>query len=146
LGVMFLASTLPTLWLWRKSGNHHKGMPKQDNPTELRMAILFGFLYSAVLFAATCAKSYFGTGGLLAVGALSGLTEIDAITLSTARMVATDSLQQQEAWPVIITAILANTVFKGGVVAVLGGKPMLHKIGLPLAATIATALILLVAR
>lgn len=145
LGSMFLASALPTIWLWRRSGNHHKGMPKQDNPTELQMAILFGVLYSAVLFAATCAKSYFGTGGLMAVGVLSGLTEIDAITLSTARMVATGSLQQQDAWPVIISAILANTAFKGGLVALWGGKVMLRKIGLPLAATVAAALVLLLA-
>ncbi|TAL27845.1 MAG: MgtC/SapB family protein [Alphaproteobacteria bacterium] len=144
LGVMFLASALPTVWLWRQAGNHHKGMPRQDNPTELRMAILFGFLYSAVLFAAICAKNYLGTGGLLVVGVLSGLTEIDAITLSTARMVATGGLQQQEAWPVIISAILANTVFKGGLVAVWGGKAMLRKIGLPLVATIAAALVLLI--
>ncbi|MEZ0223310.1 MAG: MgtC/SapB family protein [Alphaproteobacteria bacterium] len=146
LGIMFLASALPTLWLWRKSGNHHKGMPKQDNPTDLGMAILFGFLYSAVLFAATFAKSYFGTSGLMVVGVLSGLTEIDAITLSTARMVATGSLKQPDAWPVIISAILANTVFKGGLVAVWGGKPMLRKIALPLAATVVTALALLIAR
>jgi uncharacterized membrane protein (DUF4010 family) len=145
LGAMFLASALPTIWLWSRSGNDNKGMPKQDNPTELRMAVLFGVLYSVVLFAATCAKSYFGTSGLMVVGVLSGLTEIDAITLSTARMVATGSLQQQEAWPVIVSAILANTVFKAGLVALWGGRAMLRKIGLPLGATVATALVLLVA-
>ena len=60
-------------------------MPEQQNPTHLKSALVFGLMYAVVLLALAAAQHYAGGGGLYAVAGLSGLTEMDAITLSTAR-------------------------------------------------------------
>ena len=52
--------------------------------------------------------------------ALSGLTDMDAITLSTSRMAAGGGLEAALAWRAIAIASVANLVFKNAMVAVLG--------------------------
>lgn len=66
---------------------HTGDLPEQDNPTELRAALIFGLLYGVIIFAVAAARDVFGDLGLYAVAAMSGLTEVDAITLSTANLV-----------------------------------------------------------
>ena len=55
---------------------------------------------------------------------------MDAITLSTAELMNTDSLDLLVGWRVILIAALANLAFKGGIVAVLGGKTLFKRIAL----------------
>jgi uncharacterized membrane protein (DUF4010 family) len=57
----------------------------QGNPAELVSALVFGGLYALVLLGAAAAQDYFGTRGLYSVAVISGLHDLDAITLSTAR-------------------------------------------------------------
>jgi len=57
----------------------------QGNPAELLPALIFGGLYALVLLGAAAAHDYFGPGGLYSVAVISGLHDLDAITLSTAR-------------------------------------------------------------
>ena len=42
-------------------------MPEQDNPTQLKSAVLFGVMYAAVLMALAVAKHYWHGQGLYAV-------------------------------------------------------------------------------
>ena len=81
-----------------------------------------------VIFAVAVAKEYFGTGGLYVVALLSGLTDVDAITLSTGRLAAEGRLDTATSWRLILLATPANLVFKGGAVAVLGSRPLLGRI------------------
>ena len=92
LAVLMFLTLLPALALWYRVRRHSAPMPEQKNPTQLGSAIVFGLLYAAVLLALAAAKQYWNGRGLYAVAFLSGLTEMDAITLSTARMSLTDSL------------------------------------------------------
>ncbi|MDI1229292.1 MAG: DUF4010 domain-containing protein [bacterium] len=144
LGIMFTVSAAATLWLWRNAEKHQKGMPPQDNPTEIKTALTFAVLYSIVLFAVAFAKQNFGHAGLTAVAILSGLTDMDAITLSTARLVANGKLQQAEAWPLIVISIISNTIFKSGLVLAFGGRELFRPLAMPILATIATGIGLLV--
>ena len=64
---------------------------EQQNPTQLTSAVVFGVMYAGVLLALAVAKHYWNGRGLYAVAFLSGLTEMDAITLSTARLSASDA-------------------------------------------------------
>jgi uncharacterized membrane protein (DUF4010 family) len=89
-------------------------------PSDLKGAVLFGLLYLAVLHAVALAKHEFGNAGLYVVAAVSGLTDMDAITLSTARLTAAGHADAGTAWRVILTGGLANLVFKAGWVAALG--------------------------
>ena len=89
-------------------------------PSELKSAVLFGLLYAVVLFVVAAAKKYFGNSGLYVAAALSGLTDVDAITLSSAQLVSTSHLEASTAWRLILLGGLANVVFKMGLVLVLG--------------------------
>lgn len=95
-------------------------------PSDLRAAIVFGLLYGAVLFAVAAAQDRFGTSGLYIVAGISGLTDMDAITLSTAQLVERGQLETSIGWRVILLAGMANLVFKAIAVAVLA-TPSLAK-------------------
>ena len=144
LCVMFLASALSTLWLWKRLEGSREGMPTQGNPAELKTALTFGALYAAILFAVAFSKTYFGSGGLTLVAVLSGVTDMDAITLSTSRLVAAGKLLPQEGWPIIIIAGMSNVFFKGAIAGFVGGRAFFKALLLPwLCSLVAGALLLL---
>lgn len=103
-------------------------MPEPENPAELKPAIVFGLIYAAVLLAVAFARDRFGTAGLYTVAAISGLTDVDAITLSTSRLVDSGRLEPGTGWRAILIAALSNLVFKAGIVAVLGSRGLLWRV------------------
>lgn len=82
-------------------------------------------LYVAVLFVVAIVKAALGNQALYWVAVFSGLTDVDAITLSLARLVVTENLPVNEAWRLVLTAILANLIFKLGMIAFLGNRRLL---------------------
>jgi uncharacterized membrane protein (DUF4010 family) len=107
--------------------------PAQANPAELRPALIFAALYALVLLGVAAARDYFGPLGLYALAVVSGLHDMDAITLSTARFVEQGQIEAQLGWRLILAACLANLVVKGAVVAVLGRQRLLRRIAVPFA-------------
>jgi uncharacterized membrane protein (DUF4010 family) len=77
-------------------------------------------MYVVVLFAVAYAKEKAGTRGLYLVSVLSGLTDVDAITLSVARLTGSGQLEPAQAWRLIVVALMSNLVFKGAMAAALG--------------------------
>jgi uncharacterized membrane protein (DUF4010 family) len=128
LAVLLLLLAALSLLLWWRSRHEEHAMPEQENPSELKAALFFGLLYAVVLFAAAAAKERFGSQGLYLVAALSGLTDVDAITLSTAQLVNAGRLEASSGWRVILLAALSNLLFKAGAVALLGKRQLLLKI------------------
>jgi uncharacterized membrane protein (DUF4010 family) len=59
------------------------------------------------------------------IAGISGLTDVDAITLSTAKMFSEDRVDGDVAWRVILIATLSNLLFKTGAVALLGSRRLL---------------------
>jgi len=112
-------------------------MPSPTNPAELKSALVFGFIYAVVTLAVAAVKKYVGESGLYAVAAISGLTDMDAITLSLARMVEARQLAADNAWRLILAASLANFIFKGAAATFLGGR----RFGLRLAPYFGAALL-----
>lgn len=133
LGVCALVSV--AAWLLGRDGNDE--LPEQGNPAELKSALIFGALYAAVLLAVAFARDRFGTAGLYTVAAISGLTDVDAITLSTSRLVQGSKLDPDTGWRAILLASLSNLGFKAGIVAVLGSRALLGRIALLFGAAVA---------
>jgi uncharacterized membrane protein (DUF4010 family) len=113
-------------WVW---GRKVTESAEQRDPSELKAALVFGVLYGVVIFAVAAAKEHLGDVGLYAVAAVSGLTDVDAITLSVANLAELGRLETQTAWRAVLLATLSNLVFKGAMAAALGGTPLLRRIG-----------------
>jgi len=109
----------------RKELKSESGPVGIRNPLDLSMAVKFGILYAVILFVAELARRYTGENGLMAVSVLSGVTHIDAIVLSVARMAKTE-LDPNTASHAIVLAALSNTFFKGALIWVLG-TPQLRR-------------------
>ena len=111
------------------------------NPFELGPALTFGLIYAAILLAANTARLYLGDTGIYLSSLASGLADVDAITLSLAKLSTdTQNLELQTAARGIVIAAVSNTLVKGGIVLSMGSKA-LRKVILPgLLATLATAI------
>lgn len=117
----------------RQAEKRGQQQAQEAAPSELKSAVLFGLLYAVVLLVVAAAREHFGNSGLYIAAAISGLTDMDAITLSTSRLVSTANLETGTAWRMILIGGLANVVFKGGLVMMLGArsyiKPALSGLG-----------------
>ncbi|MFB6262799.1 MAG: MgtC/SapB family protein [Bradymonadaceae bacterium] len=111
-----------------------------EDPAALKAAFVFGALYAVILFAVAAAKANFGNQGLYVVATLSGLTDVDAITLSTAEMMSTDRIAVDTGWRMMLIGGLSNVVFKGGAVALLGDRRLFTRIALLFGGTLAAGI------
>jgi uncharacterized membrane protein (DUF4010 family) len=97
------------------------------NPFSLTSAAKFGALFAVILLAVKIVQETMPPSVLYAVAALSGLVDVDAITLSMAELAR--SGEAQVAVVAITIAALSNTVVKCGMVVVAAGlalgKPIL---------------------
>lgn len=138
-------------WLWRKVGSRPTlPMLEMKNPTEIRAALGFGLLYAMVLLASAWLSDIAGQAGLYAVALASGLTDVDAITLSSLRLHVTGSLSSVQAATAICLAVAANMAFKSVLTISIGGRALAERIapgflavigGIVLAALVAVPLL-----
>jgi uncharacterized membrane protein (DUF4010 family) len=134
---------IPSLVMWYRVRREPSHMPEQENPTQLKSALFFGAMYAVVLFALAAAKQYAGDEALYPVAILSGLTDMDAITISTAQMSKKHPAVFEEGWRLILTASLANLVFKAGIVGLIGHRRLLGQIALLFSIPLAGGLLLI---
>jgi uncharacterized membrane protein (DUF4010 family) len=120
MAAMLLLMVVECLVLYLPLRKQAAEPPDHDNPAQLKPAIIFGALYAVILFVVAAAKDMFGDGALYWIAGISGLTDVDAITLSTAKMFNQQRVDAGTAWRVILIATMSNLVFKAGAVAVLG--------------------------
>ncbi len=128
---------------WLRGREEQTSMPEQQNPSELKTALVFALIYAIVLVAIAGAKDQFGSRGLYIVAALSGLTDVDAITLSTAQLVNTGTVESDQGWRIILLALISNVLFKGATVAMIGHRLLFSKIVWYYAISIAAGLLLI---
>jgi uncharacterized membrane protein (DUF4010 family) len=91
------------------------------NPFALGSALKFTLLFALVLLGSRAATEYLGQGGAYLAGVLAGLTDVDAITLSMAKLAQGASLSEQVAVTTIFLGTASNTLTKGIMAAVVGG-------------------------
>jgi uncharacterized membrane protein (DUF4010 family) len=117
-----LAGAAPAvLWHLRRAGTTSAGDGEQfSNPTQLSTALVFGVAYAGILLLAAWASERLGAAGLYAVAAISGLTDVDAITLSSLQLHANEAIGVREAMSAIVFAVSSNLVLKAAMVAVAG--------------------------
>lgn len=144
LGTLFIVSIAMTIWIWKKSKNLNQEIPPPSNPAQFKTALIFGALYSIIILGISFSKLHFGNSGLTIVAIFSGMTDMDAITLSTAKLAESGKLLIPEAWNIIIIATLSNIFFKGILALIFAGKNLFKMIFFPWFFSLITGLILLV--
>lgn len=115
--------------------SHKRSSPETDaihptykiaNPLKLSTAIKFGLLFAFVLVIVEYSQKSLGSSGVYLASFLTGLTDVDAITLSVARLAGNDQLSSDIAAMSVIIAALMNTVSKGAI-SYFSGSPELRR-------------------
>lgn len=134
IGVTGGAAALLAIISWLRASRARDGIGDQKNPSELKSALIFAGLYALVLLGVAAAQQNLGDTGLYAVAAVSGLTDMDSITLSVSRMVHEQKLEASTAWRCIVIAAMSNMVAKLCIIGSVGGnrllKPLLLLFGI----------------
>jgi uncharacterized membrane protein (DUF4010 family) len=110
------------LWRLKQGADETRSADGYRNPTNLPTALVFGTFYAAILMLGAWLSDVAGAHGLYALAAISGLTDVDAITLSSLRLFSTGALDQQVAVTAIVVGVGANLLLKSMVVFVVGGR------------------------
>ena len=127
LGLMAATGMLVSLVLWRRTRSQETGVVAAGaNPFELGQAIKFGLLFGVVTVVAKAAEVYLGETGLYLAGAVAGLTDVDAISLSMANLAAAEPENLTIVARTIVIAVLSNTLVKAGM-GVFLGTPALRR-------------------
>lgn len=129
--------------LWLGLRRQHGSPPEPSNPAELRSALVFAGIYALVKLAVAWSNERFGYGALYGVAVISGLTDVDAITLSVSRLVEQGNVQVAQGWRAIVAAVVANIAFKGAMAAAIGGRALALRV-IPVFAVICVAGLLLI--
>ncbi len=128
-GLLF--GLLVALYNWRKMSHETElSVPQTRNPAELHTAIGFGLLYVAVLLGSAWMKDIAGSQGLYVAALISGLTDVDAITLSSLRLFNLGQLSEHQTVTAITIAFLSNLAFKFGLIIFLGGKSLAKQVSI----------------
>ena len=97
--------------------------PPLKNPFELLPALRFAALLVGILLLVEGARHWLGDMGVYLVSLISGLTDVDAITLSLSRS-ANDGLAAPIAVRGIFIAVVSNSLVKAALIAVIGGRAL----------------------
>lgn len=120
-----------SIYAWRKTSKVTElYIPETSNPAELHTAIGFGLLYVVILLGSAWMADLAGSQGLYAVALVSGLTDVDAITLSSLRLFNLGQLSDHQTVISIAIAFLSNLAFKFGMVVFIGGRALAQQVAI----------------
>ncbi len=145
MGGLVAVSMALCAWLWRRrdTGGGEANVAAGENPFELGQALRFGLAFAVVIVAARAAELYFGSAGLYLAGAVAGLTDVDAITLSMANLVVADGDRTAIAATTVVIAVGSNTLVKTGMAVFLGAPPLRRLVGAAALVLVAAGALLL---
>jgi len=120
--VMGLLVLLPAFWLiGRAGGEESGGRLTQNNPLDLRSALIFGLLLALIMLLGKALTEWLGDAGVYLLAAASGVADVDAITLSLARL-SEEDLSQRAATLGILIAAAVNSLVKAGISLSVGQR------------------------
>jgi len=133
-GVAAIASALALRHAAAVEAGHVPAV-KVKNPFSLASAIKFGLFFACILLVVALARRYLPREALLVVAAVAGSTDVDAISLSMAKLAESEDMARLATRAIVLAAV-SNTAAKAVMAAVLGSRPFARRI---LASTVAIA-------
>ena len=128
LGAMAVAGAAFGAYL--STREHTQDLPdlSPQNPLKLTAAVQFALFLGVVLLTGRFLADRFGDAGLLVTAAISGLVDVDAITLSVGRMVGDGVVGASVAGLAVFLAAAVNQVTKLGLLWVLDSRSLALKV------------------
>ncbi len=120
VGAMAVAGGIGAFWLSRSGTGEPAGSGHRiTNPFSLRAALSFGVLFALILLGVRAAREYLGAGGTYAAAGISGLVDVDAVTIAFSRLGEGSDAWRTPAAAVTLAAVV-NTVVKLGLAVGFG--------------------------
>lgn len=123
--VVLLAASL--FMLRERSGGHHPVIELQS-PLELATALKLAVAIGAIMLVARLAQAWLGSAGVLGLAGVSGLVDVDAVSVSMARM-GGRQMEMDVAIQAMALAVAVNTVTKAVMAGVVGGVGIGLRVG-----------------
>ena len=128
------------LWQWKSSPVSVAADGSMlQNPFDLKTALQFGALLALIVLCARALKAWFGARGLYLLSAISGLGDVDAITLSVSRLVS-QGLDPSVGAKAILLAAMGNTLVKAVIAIHIGGRAIAWRVGASVLAILAAGM------
>jgi len=124
MAAMMVTGLVVAVYFWNKKVPSEVDVDLQD-PFTLTPALKFGLFFAFILVISKVASQYLGEPGVYVTGIISGLADVDAITLSMATL-AGKEVSTEVAVTTIILAAISNIVAKTAI-TVLFGSPEFKK-------------------
>jgi uncharacterized membrane protein (DUF4010 family) len=137
--VMIITATILCAIQMRRQNDSVTETPTLSNPLEILPALFFAGLLAVIMIVSRWLEATFGAQGVYAIAVVSGIADVDAITLSLSNF-ARDGLDVSVAAIGIFAAAITNTLFKIVLTTVAGGAAMTRFVSGALAITIAVGL------
>lgn len=111
MGSMSLLGFLLALSVRREThgGTAPGELPSIQNPVEIRVAVIFAVIFVLVKVGIAAAGEFFGQVGVLGLGILSGVVDVDPFVLSLVQGALSGPLMLQA----LLLAVMVNTLAKG---------------------------------
>ena len=123
-------------WWWHSSRRQGESGLTVRNPVTVKSALQFGLIYGAVAFAATILVEEVSASSLSIVAAVSGINDVDAITLAATNLVRDGTVEPADGARAVLAAVAVNTLAKGALAVVLGSRALGWRVA-PILATAA---------
>ncbi len=127
ISAMLITGAVIVVVLWRRrSALPEEGRARAEvaNPLRISAAITFGLVFLAVLLGVRAANEFFGEAGVFVASAITGIVDVDAITLSAAELASTGQIEPPVAAISVLLASLVNTAAKAAMAMALGARAM----------------------
>jgi uncharacterized membrane protein (DUF4010 family) len=110
---------------WRDAAGESPGDGGEyRNPTNLLAALAFAATYALILLVSAWLSQTVGAGGLYGLAVVSGMTDVDAITLSSLQLFNAEALGEHGAATAVALAVAANLLVKSGIATAAGGAAL----------------------
>ncbi|MFC1670639.1 MgtC/SapB family protein [Spirochaetota bacterium] len=124
MGLMSMAGFMFCLAIWKKTKNEKSDEVPLKNPFNIMPAVKFGLLYAGIVLLTRVIEVMAGESGIYVVSIISGLTDVDAITLTMSQISKNNPMKLNQASIAITLAAFSNTFLKAGMVFALGSKEL----------------------
>jgi len=147
LAVMIIVCVLPGIILmsrFRRNNTTTQAEVEIESPFSLKPALIFGFIFAAVLLLVQLVQGSDNNFGLYLVSSVSGFTDVDAITITLSGLAGSE-IGMAVGGLALIIAISSNLIFKC-LIARLGGAQFWKIVSTVLAAAVVVGLGITISR